>query len=71
LLINVRKAEYDDMADGLGEERSAEVQKVVDEAFELYSPKAWREWLSWGGDLLFSDLQELVERELREAEAKQ
>jgi hypothetical protein len=42
------------MADGLGEERSAKVQKVMDEAFELYTPKARCEWLSWGGDLLFS-----------------
>jgi hypothetical protein len=59
------------MADGLGEERSAKVQKIVDEVFELYAPMARPEWLSWGGELLFSDLQEVVERELRELEAKQ
>jgi hypothetical protein len=58
------------MADGLGKERSAEVQKLVDKVFELYTPMARPEWLSWGGELLFSDLQEAVERELRELEVK-
>ena len=60
--------EYDDLADGLGEERDSIVQKVVDEVFELFKPLARREWLSWGGDLLFSDLYEEVERERKEEE---
>jgi hypothetical protein len=58
------------MVDTLGEEWSAEVQKVVDEVFKVYAPMVRPEWLSWGGELLFSDLQEAVERELRELEAK-
>jgi hypothetical protein len=58
------------MVDGLGKEHSAEVQKIVDEVFELYALMARPEWLSWGSELLFSDLQEAVECELRELEAK-
>jgi alpha-mannosidase len=58
------------MVDGLSEECSAEVQKIVDKVFELYAPMAQRQWLLWGGELLFSDLQEAVEREGWEAEAK-
>jgi hypothetical protein len=58
------------MADGLGEERGPIVQKVVDDVFNLFAPMARREWLPWGGDLLFSDLQEEIEREVHEAEAK-
>jgi hypothetical protein len=59
------------LADDLGEERDSAVQKVIVEAFELFAPLARREWLSWGGELLFSDLAEQVEREEREAaEAK-
>jgi hypothetical protein len=47
------------------------VQEVVDEVFALFAPLARREWLSWGGDLLFSDMKEQVEREeRREKEAR-
>jgi hypothetical protein len=58
------------MANGLGEEHGPIVQKVVDDVFNLFAPTAHSEWLPWGGDLLFSDLQEEIEREVREAEAK-
>jgi hypothetical protein len=44
------------------------VQVVVEEAFALFAPLARREWLSWGGDLFFSDLKEKVEREEQEKE---
>jgi hypothetical protein len=54
----------------LGEEWGSNIQKVVNEVFNLFAPKAHCEWLPWGGKLLFSDLQEEVEREIREAEAK-
>jgi hypothetical protein len=42
------------------------VQEVVEEAFSLFAPLLRRDWLSWGGELLFSDLREQVEREERE-----
>jgi hypothetical protein len=59
------------MADGLSEECGPVVQNVIDEVFNLFVPMAHREWLSWGRDLLFSDLQEEIEQEVHEAEAKQ
>jgi hypothetical protein len=59
------------MADGLGEEHSAEVQKIVDKVFKLYALMAQQEWLPWGGELLFSDLQKAVKHEVQEAEARQ
>jgi hypothetical protein len=58
------------MADSLGEERGPVVQKVVDEVFNLFAPMARHEWLPWGGELLFPDLQEAVEREVREVKVK-
>jgi hypothetical protein len=42
------------------------VQEVVEEAFMLFMPLVHQEWLSWGGELLFSDLKEQVEHEERE-----
>jgi hypothetical protein len=39
------------------------MQEVVDEAFALFAPLARKGWLSWGGELLFSDLKEQVECE--------
>jgi hypothetical protein len=58
------------MADALGEEREPSIQKVVDKVFGLFVPMARREWLSWGGDLLFSDLQDEIECEEEEAKAR-
>jgi hypothetical protein len=58
------------MADGLGEERRPIIQNVMDKVFDLFALMACREWLSWGRDLLFSNLQEEIEREACEAEAK-
>jgi hypothetical protein len=49
------------MADGLGEEHGPAIQKVINEAFDLFALMACHEWLSWGSDLFFSDLQEEVE----------
>jgi len=46
------------------------VQKVVDEVFQLFSPMARREWLVWGGELLFPDLSDQVERERQEEEVR-
>ena len=60
--------EYDDIANGLGEEHDSTVQKVINEVFELFKLLASREWLSWGSDLLFPDLYEEVEREQKEEE---
>jgi hypothetical protein len=59
------------LANGLEEERSEAVQRVVEEACELFAPLACREWISWGGKVLFLDLAEELEREEKEAaEAK-
>ena len=57
--------------DDLGEERDPTVQRVVDEVFENFKPLARREWLAWGGDLLFAELSEEVAREQVEEEARQ
>jgi hypothetical protein len=51
------------MASDLGEERDATVQNVVDEVFEVFKPLARCEWLVWGGDLLFSEMRDDIERE--------
>lgn len=67
--MTVLQAEYDELVDDLGEERDAAVQNIVNEVFELFAPMARREWLSWGGELLFTALQERVAREERELEA--
>ena len=53
----------------MGEERSEKVQALVNEVFALFVPLARCDWLMWGGELLFADLQEQVEREEQEAEA--
>jgi hypothetical protein len=58
------------MANSLGEEHRPIVQKVVDEVFNLFAPMARHKWLPWGGELLFSDLQEAVEWEVWEVEVK-
>jgi hypothetical protein len=42
------------------------MQEVIDEAFALFAPLAHKGSLSWGGELLFSDLKEQVECEERE-----
>jgi hypothetical protein len=42
------------------------MQEVVEEAFVLFAPLVHRDWLSWGGELLFSDLKEQVEQEEQE-----
>jgi hypothetical protein len=57
------------MADALGEEREPSIQKV-NEVFGLFALMARREWLSWGGDLLFLDLQDEIEHEEEEAEVR-
>jgi hypothetical protein len=54
----------------LGEVRSSTIQKLVDEVIELLSPMAHREWLPWGGEILFSGLREDIEREECKAEKK-
>jgi hypothetical protein len=56
--------------DGLGEARLSAIQKLIDEVIELLGPMAHREWLPWGGEILFSGLREDVDREEREAEEK-
>ena len=60
---------YDRLADSVGKEWSEKVQALVNEVFALFVPLAWHDWLSWGAELLFMDLQEQVEREECEAEA--
>ena len=47
--------------DDVKEARSEAVQKVVNEAFELYALLARREWLLWGAEVLFPDLADEVE----------
>jgi hypothetical protein len=44
------------------------VKQVVFEAYTAFAPLARREWLSWGGDILFFKLKEEVEEEERKAE---
>jgi hypothetical protein len=51
------------MATDLGEDRGATVQNVFDEVLEAFKPLARREWLAWGGDLLFSEMRDEIERE--------
>jgi hypothetical protein len=51
------------MATDLGEDRDATVQKVFDEVIDLFKPLARRDWLAWGGDLLFSEMRDDIERE--------
>jgi hypothetical protein len=41
---------------------------MMHEVVGAYVPKARREWLSWGGELLFPELHEEVEKEEREKE---
>jgi NADH dehydrogenase/NADH:ubiquinone oxidoreductase subunit G len=54
----------------LGEKRAGVIQNLIDEVIELFGPMARREWVSWGGEYLFSGLKEDMEEEEREAEAK-
>jgi hypothetical protein len=58
------------MANALGEECKSAIQTVINEVFGLFALMARHEWLSWGGELLFPDLQDEVEQEEQEAEAK-
>jgi hypothetical protein len=59
------------MADGLGEDRSEKVQKILCGVVKIFEPLARRGWLKWGAQFLFSKLQEVVEAEVRvEAEEK-
>jgi hypothetical protein len=51
------------MANDLGEDRGATVQNVFDEVLEAFKPLARREWLAWGGDLLFSEMRDEIEME--------
>jgi hypothetical protein len=51
------------MAEGLGKERGPVVKGMMQEVVGAYAPLVCREWLSWGGELLFSELREEVERE--------
>ena len=53
----------------MGDECSEKVQVLVNKVFALFAPLAQCEWLPWGSELLFTDLQEWVEREEREKEA--
>ena len=57
------------MADDLNEEWDAAVQKVVDEVFEIFKLLACRPWITWGSDLLFTELREEVAREEAKEEA--
>jgi hypothetical protein len=66
VLTNVVEGEYNELANSLGEERGQAVQEVIKEAFVLFAPLARQDWLSWGGELLFSDMKEQVEREEQE-----
>jgi hypothetical protein len=47
----------------LGEERDSAIQVVIVEVAELFKLLARREWLEWGGELLFSELRNKVEQE--------
>ena len=58
------------MAEDLGEERDATVQKVVDEVSEVFKPLARREWIAWGRALLFGELREELARQQAEDEAR-
>jgi hypothetical protein len=56
------------LAESLSEERGPVVKGMMQEVVGAYAPLARREWLSWGGELLFPELQEEVEKEEREKE---
>jgi hypothetical protein len=43
--------------------RSAEIGDLLSEVMEVFEPLARREWLSWGGKLLFGRLQAEVDAE--------
>jgi hypothetical protein len=51
------------MATDLGEDRDATIQKVFDEVINLFKPLARCDWLAWGGDLLFLEMRDDIERE--------
>lgn len=57
------QSEYDELADSLKEECFDAVQKIVDEACELFTPLVCHKWLSWGRDILFLDLAAQVQWE--------
>jgi hypothetical protein len=56
------------LAESLGEDRGPVVKGMMQEVVGAYAPLARREWLSWGGELLFPELREEVEKEEREKE---
>ena len=43
---------------------------MVDEVFELFKPLACRDWILWGGELLFGDLREEVAKEEAKEEVR-
>jgi hypothetical protein len=53
------------MADGLGVERSSFVEDLIEEVTKSFEPLARREWLEWGGDLLFVSYKAQIEAEDR------
>jgi hypothetical protein len=70
-LTHIVQAEYDDLALDLGEECDPAVQDIIIKVVKLFKLLAHCEWLEWGGELLFSELQDEVACEEREAaEAK-
>jgi hypothetical protein len=56
------------LAESLGEERGPVVKGMMQEVVGAYAPLAHWEWLSWGGELLFPELREEVEKEECEKE---
>jgi hypothetical protein len=56
------------LAESLGEERGPVVKGMMQEVVGAYTPLVRREWLSWGGELLFPELREEVEKEEHEKE---
>jgi hypothetical protein len=47
--------------------RSEEVKAIANAAIEAFTPQAHHEWLSWGGELLFTNLTLTVMAEEDEA----
>lgn len=55
--------EYDTIMEDIDETQSEAVQKVFNEAFDLFTPLAHHEWLPCGTEVLFLDLVDEVEWE--------
>ena len=45
----------------MGKDQLERVQGLVDKVFALFMPLLQCNWLSWGRELLFAELQEQVE----------